>query len=107
LRSKEALIAQEEKSKIYEKALVKVSTGLDAEWAKAKATQKEYIDKMEAHTARAKQSLNLDKMLGEKKAKLDRRERGLGLSEAALVETQSRSLNPRDNREELMNFVEP
>jgi hypothetical protein len=49
---------------------------------------------MAAHTARAKHSLGLDKMLGEKKAKLDRRERDLGLHEAVLAEAWSRGLNP-------------
>jgi hypothetical protein len=42
---------REEKAKISKKALVKVSTDLDAEWAKADATQKEYLDKMKAHTS--------------------------------------------------------
>jgi hypothetical protein len=36
----EALAAWAEKARISEKALVKVSANLDAEWAKAKATQK-------------------------------------------------------------------
>jgi hypothetical protein len=63
----EALAAPEEKGSISEKALVKVSADLDAEWVKVEATQKEYHDKMEAHNARAKHSLGLDKMLQEKK----------------------------------------
>jgi hypothetical protein len=54
--------------------------------AKAEATQKEYLDKMEAHTTHTKHSLGLDKMLGEKKVQLDRRERDLDLCEAAQVE---------------------
>jgi hypothetical protein len=41
---------------------------------------------MAAHTARAKRSLGLDKMLGEKKVELDGRERDLDLHEAALAE---------------------
>jgi hypothetical protein len=45
-------------------------------------------------------------MLGEMKVQLDRRERDLGLCEAALVEEQSRGLNPWDNREELTELVE-
>jgi hypothetical protein len=40
---------------------------------------------MEAHTARTKHSLSLDKMLGEKKVELDERERDLGLREVVLV----------------------
>jgi hypothetical protein len=72
----EALAAREGKARISEKALAKVSADLNTERAKAEATQKEYLDKMEAHTAHTKHSLNLDKMLGEKKVKLDRRERG-------------------------------
>jgi hypothetical protein len=87
--------------------LVKVNANLDDELAKAEATQKEYLNKMEAHTAHAKHSLDLDKMMGEKKVKLDERERGdLGLREATLVEAQSLGLNPQDNHEELMEFVE-
>jgi hypothetical protein len=55
------------KAQIFEKALVIVSVDLDTEWAKAEATRKEYLDKMETHTAHAKHSLEHDKMLGEKK----------------------------------------
>jgi hypothetical protein len=44
---------------------------------------------MEAHTARAKHSLSLDKMLGEKKVELDGRERDLDLHEVALKEAQT------------------
>jgi hypothetical protein len=44
---------------------------------------------MEAQIARAKHSLSLDKMLGEKKVELDGREWDLLLCEAALVEAQS------------------
>jgi hypothetical protein len=80
---------QEEKVGISEKALAKVSADLDVEWAKAKDTRKEYLDKMAAHTARAKHSLGLDKMLGEKKVELDGRERDLDLCEAALAEVQT------------------
>jgi hypothetical protein len=61
---------------------------------------------MEVHTTRAKRSLGLDKILGEKMVKLDGRERDLGLLEATLVEKQSWGLNHQDNREELMEFVE-
>jgi hypothetical protein len=96
----EALVAREEKALVY------VSSDLDAEWAKAEATQKEYLDKMEAHTSRTKNSLDLDKMLGEKKVQLDEREQDLDLHEVALVEAQSWGLNPQDNCEELMEIVE-
>jgi TnpA family transposase len=85
------------KAQIFEKALVIVSVDLDTEWAKAEATRKEYLNKMEAHTAHAKHSLGHDKMLGEKKVQLNKR---------ALVEVQSQGLNPHDNREELMEFAE-
>jgi hypothetical protein len=106
MQRKEDLTAQEENDKMSKKALVNVSVDLDVEWAKVEATQKEYIDKMEAHTTCTRHSLGLDKMLGEKKVELDGRERDLGLREVALVEAQSRGLNPRDNHEELMEFVE-
>jgi hypothetical protein len=61
---------------------------------------------METHTACAKHSLGLDKMLGEKKVELDGRERDLSLREAVLAEVRSQGLNPQDNHEELMEFVE-
>jgi hypothetical protein len=80
---------QEEKAGIMEKALAKVSADLNGEQTKAEATQKEYLDKMEAHTTRAKHSLNLDKVLEEKKVKLDWRERDLELHEATLEEAQT------------------
>jgi hypothetical protein len=48
----------------------------------------------------------LNKMWGEKKVHLNRRERDLDLREVALVEAQSRGLNPRDNYEELMELVQ-
>jgi hypothetical protein len=76
------------------------------EWTKAKATRKEYLDKMAAHTTCAKHSLGLDKILGEKKVELDGREQDHELREAVLVEAQNRGLNPRDNRDELMELIE-
>jgi hypothetical protein len=85
---------------------VKVSTKLYIEQAKAKATQKGYLSKMEAHTTHARHSLSLDKMLGEKKVQLNGREWDLDLHEAALVEEHSQGLNPRDNCEELTKFIE-
>jgi hypothetical protein len=102
----EQLLAREEKAKITDKDLVKVNADLDTEWAKAKATQKEYLDKMEAYITHAKHSLGPDKMLWEKKFELDARERDLGLCDAALVEAKSRGLNLWDKHEELMEFVE-
>jgi hypothetical protein len=101
----EGLTAREEKAKIAEKALVKVSSDLDAEWAKAKATQKEYLDKMEAHAIHIKHSLCLDKMLGEKKVELEGREQDLDLREVALVEVRFRGLKPQHNHEELMEII--
>jgi hypothetical protein len=88
--------------RILEKALAKVNADLNAEWAKAKATRKEYHDKMEAHTAHAKHSVVLNKILGEKKVELDQREQDLSLCEVALAEAQSLGLNPLDNHKELM-----
>jgi hypothetical protein len=61
---------------------------------------------MEAHTTPAKYSLDLDKMLGEKKVEINGRERDLGLREAVLVEAQSWELNPQDNHEQLMEFID-
>jgi hypothetical protein len=100
------LATWEEKARISEKALANVSADLDVERAKVEATQKEYLDKIEAHTAHDKHSLSLDKMLGEKKVLLDGRERDLSMCEAALVEAQTWGLNPWDNREELTEFVQ-
>jgi hypothetical protein len=85
-RREEALAAREDKAWILEKALAKVSADLDTEQTKADATQKEYLDKMAAHTAQAKHSLGLDKLLGEKKVELDGREQDLELHKAALAE---------------------
>jgi hypothetical protein len=101
----DALVTLEEKARIYDRALVKVSTDRDAKWAKTKATHQEYLNKMHAHTARAKHTLSLDKMLGEKKVLLDGKEQNLTLHEAALMEAQAQGLNPWDNREELMELV--
>jgi hypothetical protein len=102
----DTLVVQEEKARISQKALAKVSADLNAERTKAKATQREYLDKMVAHTAHAKHSLSLDKMLGEKNVELDGRERDLELCEATLAEAQTGGLHPRDNRDELAEFFE-
>jgi hypothetical protein len=90
MQREEVLATWEEKARISEKSLTKVSDNLDAERAKVEATRKDYLDKMEAHTTRAKHSFGLDKMLGEKKVKLDGREWDLSLCEAVL----SWGLNP-------------
>jgi hypothetical protein len=49
---------------------------------------------MHAHTARAKHTLRLDKMLGENKVLLNKKEQDLALREAKLMEAQARGLNP-------------
>jgi hypothetical protein len=45
-------------------------------------------------------------MLGEKRAKLDEWEWDLELQTTVLAEAQARGINPRDNRDELMEFIE-
>jgi hypothetical protein len=67
MQREEALTVRKEKARISEMTLVKVSVDLDPERPKIEATQKEYLDKMETHTAGAQHSLGLDKILGEKK----------------------------------------
>jgi hypothetical protein len=47
----EALVTREEKARILEKSLTMVSADLDADRAKAKATKKQYLNKMEDHVA--------------------------------------------------------
>jgi hypothetical protein len=44
--------------------------------------------------------------LGEKRAKLDEWARDLELRMTVLAEVQARGINPRDNRDELMEFIE-
>jgi hypothetical protein len=105
MHREEAHLTREEKAKISEKALVKVNVDHDTEWAKTEATRKEYLDKMRAHTDRARHTLDFDKMLGEKKVQFDKKEWDLTLWEATLVEAQARGFNPRDNREELTELV--
>jgi hypothetical protein len=94
MQREEVLVAREEKARISEKALVKVSADLDTEQAKVKTTRKEYLDKIVPHSAHAKHSLGLDRMLGEKRVEPDGREQDLSLCEAALAEAWSRLLNP-------------
>jgi hypothetical protein len=96
---------REEKARIFEKPLAQVSAALDAERAQVEATQQEYLDKIQAHTDCSNQVLDLDRMLGERKEKLDRKERDLELSAAVLAEAQAQGLNPRDNHDELMEFL--
>jgi hypothetical protein len=102
----ETLATREEKGRVSKNALAKVSADLDTKWAKAEAARKEYLDKMAPHTTLAKHSLSLDKMLGEKNVKLDGRERDMNLHEVALVEVHTWGLNPWDNHDELMEFIE-
>jgi hypothetical protein len=72
----------------------------------AETTQKEYLDKMAAHTTCAKHSLGLNMMLGEKKVELNGREWDLNMREAVLTEAQTQGINPWDNHEELIEFIE-
>jgi hypothetical protein len=65
---------QEEKARISEMALVKVRADLHVKRVKTEATRLEYLDKMHMLTACAKNTLDLDKMLGEKKVLLNRKE---------------------------------
>jgi hypothetical protein len=102
----EALVVREEKVKISEKSLTQVSATLDTEWAQAEATQQEYLDKIQAHTDHGKHVPDLNKMLGERKEELGRKERDLELRVAVLVEAPARGLNPLDNRDELMELIE-
>jgi hypothetical protein len=95
-----------EKARISKKALVKVRADLDAEQVKTEAIHQEYIDKMRAHNDHTKHTLFLNKMLGEKKFQLDKKERDLAWQETVLTEAQAQGLNPRDNWEELMELVE-
>jgi hypothetical protein len=63
-RREKALDIRAEKAMISKMATVKVSADLDTEWVKTDATRHEYLDKMQAHTARAKHTLGLNKILG-------------------------------------------
>jgi hypothetical protein len=69
------------------------------------ATHQEYLNKMHAHTACAKHTLSLDKMLGGKKVLLNKKERNLDLREPALMEVQGQGLNHQDNCDELTEHV--
>jgi hypothetical protein len=84
--------------------LIKVSADLDTEHAKTEASRQEYLNKMRVHTVCAEHTLSLDKMFGEK-VLLDE-EWDRALREAVLMEAQVQGLNPRDNREELMELIE-
>jgi ribosomal protein L16 Arg81 hydroxylase len=70
-RREQALAAREEKMRISKKALTHVSAALDAERAKAEAARQEYLEKIQAHTDRDMQVLDLNKMLGKRKEELD------------------------------------
>jgi uncharacterized 2Fe-2S/4Fe-4S cluster protein (DUF4445 family) len=102
----EALTVQEEKARISKMPLVKVNIDIDVECAKTEGTHKEYLDKMQVSTARAMHTLGLDKMMGEKKVKLNGKVQDLDVREAVLAEAQSRDLNSWDNCEEMMELVE-
>jgi hypothetical protein len=105
-RKEQALTMREEKVRISVKALTQVSVALDAERAKAKATQQEYLDKIQTHTDRGNKVHDPDRMLGERKEELDGRERDLELHAAVLAEAQAWGLNPWDNRDNLMELIE-
>jgi hypothetical protein len=105
-RREEALVVKEEKARISEKALTQGSTALDAEQAWAEATRQEYLDKIQAHIDHSNHVLDLDRMLGERKGELNRKEWDLELRVAALAEAHARGLNPQDNHNELMELVE-
>jgi hypothetical protein len=47
----------------------------------------------------------LQQDVGEKRARLDEQERDLELCTMVLVEAQARGINPRDNHDELMEFI--
>jgi hypothetical protein len=88
-RREEAPVKREEKARISEKALAQVSASLDEEWTKVEAARQEYLDRITEHTTRDRQVLNFDKMLGEKRARLDEREWDLELRTVALAEAQA------------------
>jgi hypothetical protein len=104
-RREEAFTGREEKVRISMQAHAQVSACLDEEQTKAEAALQEYLDKMAEHTAHGRQVPNFDKMLWEKRATLDGQEQDLELCTAALVKVQARGINPRDNCDELMEFV--
>jgi hypothetical protein len=106
MRREEALTVREEKARISEKALVQVSATLDMEQTGAVATQQEYLDKIQAHTASDKHILGLDKILEEKNVELDGGEGHLELRVATLEEAQAQGLNPWDNHDEPMELIE-
>jgi hypothetical protein len=86
-RREEALIAREEKVRISEKALAcPVSASLDEVRTKVEAARQEYLNKMAVHTARGRQVIDFDKMLGEKRARLDDQEWDLELHTATLAQ---------------------
>jgi hypothetical protein len=93
----DALAVREEKARIFDMALVKVSADLDAEQAKLRL----FIN---STSTRCKHTLDLDKMLGEKKVQLHGKEGDLDLREVVLAVVQFRGLNPRDNLKEMMEL---
>jgi hypothetical protein len=65
-RWEEAPAAREDEVRTSEQALVQASTALDEERAKADAAPQEYLNKIEAHTARGKEVLDLNKVFAKK-----------------------------------------
>jgi hypothetical protein len=102
----DALAMREENARVFKKALKQVSATLDMERAKDKASRQEYLGKIQTHINHGNHVPDLDNMLGERKEEPNGRERDLELRVAALVEAQALGPNPRDNCDELMEFVE-
>jgi peptide deformylase len=92
-RREEALSVREEKARISKKACAQVSASLDEEWTKAEADQQGYLNKMAEHTTHSKQVLDFNKMLGEKRARLDEWEWDLELRTTAMAEAQAWGIN--------------
>jgi hypothetical protein len=61
---------------------------------------------MAEHTTSSRHILDFDKILGEKRARLDEWEQDLELRTVILAEAQARGINPWDNCDELMEFIE-
>jgi hypothetical protein len=82
-----------------------VSLELDVERAKTEATRHGYLQKLQANTTSMKHTLDLDKMLQEKKV-LTEQKQDLKVWEAALVEALVHVLNSQDNHGLLSELVE-
>jgi hypothetical protein len=101
----EAIAVWEKGVKVSEQALGKVSLELDVERAKTEATRHGYLQKLQANTTSMKHTLDLDKMLQEKKV-LTEQKQDLKVWEAALVEALVHVLNSQDNHGLLSELVE-